>query len=145
MADPSSLAYHWGEFEQVKGGSKKKSPAAATMSSASKARGGGGGSWEDLRKEVIENKVEFYPLDVPNITHSGPPTREPDRHEAGLAGEAGDQLQQEQLRLGQDAAPRRRRVLQPERLRDALRGALPAARPLVGGALKLTLLMDVTL
>ena len=51
MADPSSLAYHWGEFEQVKGGSKKtKSPA--TMSSASKARGGGGGSWEDLRKEV---------------------------------------------------------------------------------------------
>ena len=131
MADPSSLAYHWGEFEQVKGGSKKKTPAA-TMSSASKARGGG--SWEDLRKEVREIEVEFYPLDVPNITHLGPPTREPDRHEAGLAGEAWDQLQQEQLRLGQDAAPRRRRVLQPERLRDAFRGALPAARPLVGGA-----------
>lgn len=49
MADPSSLAYHWGEFEQVKGGSKTKSPAI--MSSATKARGGGG-SWEDLRKEV---------------------------------------------------------------------------------------------
>ena len=50
MADPSSLAYHWGEFEQVKVGSKT---ATKTMSSASKARGGGGGgSWEDLRKEV---------------------------------------------------------------------------------------------
>ena len=51
MADPSSLAYHWGEFEQVKGGSKTKTPASAIMSSATKARGGGG-SWEDLRKEV---------------------------------------------------------------------------------------------
>ena len=56
MADPS-LAYHWGEFEQIKGGSststaRPKAAAAAAMSSASKARGGSGGSWEDLRKEV---------------------------------------------------------------------------------------------
>ena len=56
MADPSSLAYHWGEFEQVKGGSKTKSPGI--MSSATKARGGGGGSWEDLRKEVRDYVVQ---------------------------------------------------------------------------------------
>ena len=54
MADPS-LAYHWGEFEEIKGGSSTSTArpkSAAAMSSTSKARGGGGGSWEDLRKEV---------------------------------------------------------------------------------------------
>ena len=57
----------------------------------------------------------------------GSPAREPDRHEAGLVREARDKLQQEQL--GQDAAARRRRDVEPVRVRVAVRRALSAAQP----------------